>query len=128
MKLLFPVLTSVILHAGELSITINHYYDSHYKHKTMPLTALECQNPGAVKHIHTINIPLNQATLVLSLVLHDIIARLLQYICTSVCCTSDASMIRMAIMVKWRSRLKRGWAEDRIVSLGVALINVVNNC
>ena len=34
------------------------------------LTASECPHPGAVKHIHTISVPLNQATLALCLLLH----------------------------------------------------------
>ena len=35
------------------------------------LTVSECPHPGVVKHIHTISVPLNRATLVLWLLLHE---------------------------------------------------------
>ena len=35
------------------------------------LNASECPHPGAVEHIHTISVPLNRATLVLCLLLHE---------------------------------------------------------
>ena len=35
------------------------------------LTASECPHPGAVEHVHTISVPLNRATLVLCLLLHE---------------------------------------------------------
>ena len=56
MRLQFPILTSVSLHPGGQSITVNHYYESHYKLNEScerKLTASECPRPGAVEHIHT---------------------------------------------------------------------------
>ena len=80
--------------------------------------------PGAVEHIHTISVPLNRATLVLCLLLHE------SSTFATVLRTSNklhvgwqhgtadnfeifrVFRIIMAIMVKWRGRLQRGRAED----------------
>ena len=50
--------------------------------KLCPLAASECPHPGAVKHIHTISIPLNQVT-ALCLRLHESSMLMLFAMCTT---------------------------------------------
>ena len=125
-----------------LTITMNLIISTTHscKRKQSRLTASECPHPGAVKHIHTISIPLNRATLALCLLLHKSSTFPIVLCITTVCivcwCTvpvDDAAEIFRVfriIMVKWCSRVQRGVGRlqrevgrgrETIVSFEVAL-------
>ena len=84
----------------------------------------ECPHPGAVEHIHAISVPLNRATLVLCLLLHEssTFATVLRtssklHVGRRHGTADNFEIFRvfriiMAIMVKWRGSLLRGRAED----------------
>ena len=90
--------------------------------KLCSLAASECPHPGAFKHIHTISVPLNQVT-ALCLRLHESSMLMLFAMCTMYWCLLDdiasnfeifwVFRIIMATMVKWGSRLRNWWVEDK---------------